>query len=117
MQTMSGGPTAVKVYGTLLTTAGVPLVEMLRGWTTTGRLEDPYKKLCIKESEYISTGILEVHYTDEYWEGRYTLRDGSTLSSKRQHTGVPLPRTAGGRLPDDIPGGLETRVLTCREIS
>ncbi|OJA13580.1 hypothetical protein AZE42_09873 [Rhizopogon vesiculosus] len=99
MQTMSGDPTAVKVYGTLLTAAGVPYVEMLRVWTTTGRLEDPYEELCVKESKFISKGILEVDYTDEYWERRYTLRDGSTLSSKRQHAGVPLPRTPGGRLP------------------
>ncbi|KAG1733900.1 Spc98 family-domain-containing protein [Suillus paluster] len=99
MQTMSGDPTAVKVYGTLLTAAGVPYVEMLRVWTTTGRLEDPYEELCVKESKFISKGILEVDYTDEYWERRYTLRDGSTLSSKRQHTGIPPPRTPGGRLP------------------
>ncbi|KAJ8596832.1 hypothetical protein M405DRAFT_725573 [Rhizopogon salebrosus TDB-379] len=99
MQTMSGDPTAVKVYSTLLTAAGVPYVEMLRVWTTTGRLEDPYEELCVKESKFISKGILEVDYTDEYWERRYTLRDGSTLSSKRQHAGVPLPRTPGGRLP------------------
>ncbi|KAG1807701.1 Spc98 family-domain-containing protein [Suillus variegatus] len=99
MQTMSGDPTAVKVYSTLLTAAGVPYVEMLRVWTTTGRLEDPYEELCVKESKFISKGILEVDYTDEYWERRYTLRDGSTLSSKRQHTGVPPPRTVGGRLP------------------
>lgn len=75
MQTMSGDPTAVKVYGTLLTAAGVPYVEMLRVWTTTGRLEDPYEELCVKESKFISKGILEVDYTDEYWERRYTVSE------------------------------------------
>ncbi|KAG1813510.1 Spc98 family-domain-containing protein [Suillus subaureus] len=70
MQTMSGDPTAVKVYGTLLTAAGVPYVEMLRVWTTTGRLEDPYEELCVKES---SKGILEVDHTDEYLGRRYTV--------------------------------------------
>lgn len=73
MQAMSGDPSAVNLYGTLLTAAGVPYVEMFRVWTTTGRPEDPYKKLCIKESKYISTGILEVDFTDEYWEGQYTV--------------------------------------------
>ncbi|KAG1842874.1 Spc98 family-domain-containing protein [Suillus subalutaceus] len=73
MQTMSGN-------GTLLIAAGMPYVEMFRVRTTTGRFEDPYKKLCIKES---SMGISE-------W-----LRDGSTHSSKRQHTSVPPPRTVG----------------------
>lgn len=99
MQGMSGDPTARKVYGTLMNAAGAPYVEMLREWATTGRLHDPYEELCLKESKFISKGILEVDYTDEYWERRYTLRDGSTWSSKRQHTGVPPPRTPGGRLP------------------
>ncbi|KIK26209.1 hypothetical protein PISMIDRAFT_28596 [Pisolithus microcarpus 441] len=99
MQGMSGDPTARKVYGTLMSAAGAPYVEMLREWATTGRLHDPYEELCVKESKFISKGILEVDYTDEYWERRYTLRDGSTLSSKRQHAGVPPPRTPGGRLP------------------
>ncbi|KAG2032722.1 Spc98 family-domain-containing protein [Suillus americanus] len=98
MQAMSGDPSAVNLYGTLLTAAGMPYVEMFRVWTTTGRPEDPYKKLCIKESKYISTGILEVDFTDEYWEGQYTwLRDGSTLSSQRRHTGVPPPRAVEGK--------------------
>ncbi|KAH7890415.1 Spc98 family-domain-containing protein [Phlebopus sp. FC_14] len=99
MEGMSGDPTARKVYGTLMTAAGVPYLEMLYEWITTGRLRDPYEELCVKESKFISKGILEIDYTDEYWERRYTLRDGSTLSSKRQHTGVPPPRTPGGRLP------------------
>ncbi|KIK96610.1 hypothetical protein PAXRUDRAFT_138061 [Paxillus rubicundulus Ve08.2h10] len=109
MQSMSGDPTAYKVYGTLLSAAGVPYAEMLREWITTGRLQDPYEEFCVKESKFISKGILEVDYTDEYWERRYTLRDGSTLSSKRQHTGVPPPRTPGGRLPGGacIPPSLE----------
>ncbi|KAH7912889.1 Spc98 family-domain-containing protein [Hygrophoropsis aurantiaca] len=99
MQNMSGDPTAHKVYSTLLRAAGVPYVSMLRVWTMTGRLDDPFEEFCVKESKFISKGILEVDYTDEYWERRYTLRDGSTLSSKRAHTGVPPPRTVGGRLP------------------
>ncbi|KAF9234202.1 Spc98 family-domain-containing protein [Melanogaster broomeanus] len=109
MQGMSGDPTACKVYGALLSAAGVPYAEMLREWITTGRLQDPYEEFCVKESKFISKGILEVDYTDEYWEQRYTLRDGSTLSSKRQHAGVPPPRTPGGRLPGGacVPPSLE----------
>lgn len=73
MQGMSGDPTARKVYGTLMNAAGAPYVEMLREWATTGRLHDPYEELCLKESKFISKGILEVDYTDEYWERRYTV--------------------------------------------
>lgn len=73
MQGMSGDPTARKVYGTVMNAAGAPYVEMLREWATTGRLHDPYEELCLKESKFISKGILEVDYTDEYWERRYTV--------------------------------------------
>ncbi|KAH0579055.1 hypothetical protein H2248_003213 [Termitomyces sp. 'cryptogamus'] len=100
MQNMSGDPTANALYGTLLNSAGRPYVAMLRVWITTGRLDDPYEELLVKESKFIDRNILAVDYTDEYWERRYTLRDGSTLgSSKRQQAGVPLSRAVSGRLP------------------
>ncbi|KAF7294696.1 Spindle pole body component [Mycena indigotica] len=100
MQNMSGDPTAKTVYGTLLRDAGAPYVAMLRMWIMSGRLVDPYEELLVKESKFINRGILEIDYTDEYWERRYTLRDGSTLSGpSKRRAGVPLPRTVGGRLP------------------
>ncbi|KAG6902434.1 hypothetical protein C0995_016613 [Termitomyces sp. Mi166 len=100
MQNMSGDPTANTLFGTLLKSAGKPYVTMLRVWITTGRLDDPYEELLVKESKFIDRGILAMDYTDEYWERRYTLRDGSTSgSSKRQQTGVPPPRAVSGRLP------------------
>ncbi|ETW75455.1 hypothetical protein HETIRDRAFT_461322 [Heterobasidion irregulare TC 32-1] len=101
MQNMSGDPTARAAYGKLLEAAGKPYVAMLQMWTRTGKLLDPYEELCVKESKFIDRGTLEMDYTDEYWERRYTLRDGSTLSApnKRQQAGVPPPRTVSGRLP------------------
>ena len=73
MQNMSGDPTATKVYGKLLTAAGRPYVEMIRAWVATGRLMDPHEELLVKESKFIDRGILEMDYTDEYWERRYTV--------------------------------------------
>ncbi|KAF8191280.1 gamma-tubulin complex, DGRIP84/SPC97 component [Pholiota molesta] len=101
MQNMSGDPTASMIYGKLLKKAGKPYVEMLRDWVASGRLMDPYEELLVKESKFIDRGTLEMDYTDEYWERRYTLRDGSTStgSSKRHQAGIPSPRSAGGRLP------------------
>jgi gamma-tubulin complex component 2 len=75
---MSGDPTASTLYGTLLRAAGKPYVDMLRAWVTTGKLTDPYEELLLKESKFIDRGILEVDYTDEYWEGRYTVRVSSS---------------------------------------
>lgn len=73
MQNMSGDPTASAIYGTLLRAAGGPYVGMLKVWITTGRLVDPYEELLVKESKFINKGILEMDYTDEYWESRYTV--------------------------------------------
>lgn len=73
MQNMSGDPTAKTLYETLLRASGVPYVAMLKAWTTTGRLVDPYEELCVKESKFINRGMLEMDYTDEYWERRYTV--------------------------------------------
>jgi len=77
MQNMSGDPTASKLYGALLNAAGKPYANMLRQWITTGKLVDSYEELLVKESKFINRGILEVDYTDEYWERRYTVRCSS----------------------------------------
>ncbi|KAH8110952.1 gamma-tubulin complex, DGRIP84/SPC97 component [Phellopilus nigrolimitatus] len=101
LQRMSGDPSALALYRALVRAAGRPYAEMLVAWTRSGKLDDPYEELCVKESRSINKGDLDVDYTDEYWERRYTLRDGSTISggSKRHLAGVPLPRTPSGRLP------------------
>ncbi|KZT02915.1 uncharacterized protein LAESUDRAFT_729684 [Laetiporus sulphureus 93-53] len=87
---------------------GEPYIEMLQAWILMGRLVDPYEELCVKESKFVDREMLEVDYTDEYWERRYTVnhidmyiwsRDGSTIGGSSQTAGVPPPRTPGGRLP------------------
>lgn len=73
MQHTAGDPSARALYGTLLRAAGKPYVEMLQQWTRTGTLTDPYEEFCVKESRFINRGTLEMDYTDEYWERRYTV--------------------------------------------
>lgn len=73
MQNMSGDPAARALYGALMRAAGKPYVEMVQMWIRTGKLVDPYEELCIKESKFIDRGTLDVDYTDEYWERRYTV--------------------------------------------
>lgn len=73
LQTMSGDPAARKLYGVLMQAAGKPYADMVRLWIRTGKLTDPYEELCVKESKFIDRGTLEVDYTDEYWERRYTV--------------------------------------------
>jgi len=73
MQHTAGDPAARALYGKLLRVAGKPYVEMLQQWTRTGTLTDPYEEFCVKESRVINRGTLEMDYTDEYWERRYTV--------------------------------------------
>lgn len=73
MQHTAGDPAARALYGALLRAAGRPYVEMLQEWTRVGTLSDPYEEFCVKESRFINRGTLEVDYTDEYWERRYTV--------------------------------------------
>lgn len=73
-QHLAGDPTAAALYGVLLRKAGKPYVSMLRVWVGTGRLVDPCEELCVRESKFIDRGMLEMDYTDEYWERRYTVR-------------------------------------------
>ena len=74
LQNMSGDPAARELYGALMQAAGKPYVDMVQMWIRTGRLVDPHEELCVKESKFINRGTLEVDYTDEYWERRYTVR-------------------------------------------
>lgn len=74
MQNMSGDPAALTLYGAFLRSAGVPYVSMLQGWMSSGKLHDPWEELCVKESKFITRGTLDMDYTDEYWDRRYTVR-------------------------------------------
>ena len=73
LQNMSGDPAAKRLYGVLMQAAGKPYVDMVHLWIRTGKLTDPYEELCVKESKFIDRGILDLDYTDEYWERRYTV--------------------------------------------
>lgn len=62
----------------------------------------------VKESGHITKGVIESDYTDEYWDRRYTLRDGSSLASPSKvpgakapsiHNAAPAPRQGTNRLP------------------
>lgn len=105
--TMSGDPTATTLHSQLLLRASQPYARMLLRWITTGYLSDPYEEFMVKESGHITKGVIESDYTDEYWDRRYTLRDGSSLANAKAagkqtpslSAGVAQPRQGTGRLP------------------
>lgn len=104
--TMSGDPTATILHSQLLYNASQPYARMLLRWISTGWLADPFEEFMVKESGHITKGVLESDYTDEYWDRRYTLRDGSSVTSSAKIQGgkalssaVPPPRPGTNRLP------------------
>ncbi|KAL1411297.1 gamma tubulin complex Spc97/GCP2 subunit Alp4 [Vanrija albida] len=100
--TMSGDPTATTLHSQLLVHASQPYCRMLLQWIQTGYLSDPFEEFMVKESGYINKGVLESDYTDEYWDRRYTLRDGSSLAASKGPSltsAVPPPRAGTNRLP------------------
>jgi len=76
LQRFSGDPLARKTLEELLRDASKPYMVMLNEWLHRGTIKDPHGEFLIKESSSINRDQLEVDYTDEYWEKRYTLRDG-----------------------------------------
>ena len=80
LQRMSGDPSALALYRALMRAAGRPYAEMLVAWMRNGKLDDPYEELCVKENKFITKGNLEVDYTDEYWERRYTVGQKQQLN-------------------------------------
>ncbi|KAG9081419.1 hypothetical protein FRC06_005589 [Ceratobasidium sp. 370] len=128
---MSGDPPASALLRTLLAAASAPYAQILRTWTHHGTLRDPHGEFFVRArvgaGEVDTRGKNKEDYTDEYWERRYTLRDGShaphpssaaTSSSAPSALSaapppsalVPRPRVPGGRLPGGacVPPPLES---------
>lgn len=78
---------------------------MLIKWIDEGNLQDPYKEFMVRESSHITKGLLVSDYTDEYWERRYTLRDGSNvaLPGKNGHGNVNGGGGGGQRSGKGLP--------------
>ncbi|GAA5870431.1 hypothetical protein JCM8547_004030 [Rhodosporidiobolus lusitaniae] len=75
LERTSGDPAAKALYSDLLLRASQPYATILLGWISTGQLEDPWDEFIVRETKGINQGSLDLDYTDDYWERRYTLRD------------------------------------------
>lgn len=85
-QNQSGDPTAYKLYTKLLEAAGRPYARVVKGWVRRGVLRDGYEEFFVKEARFIDRGVLEMDYTDEYWERRYTVRVRAILPGRSTHS-------------------------------
>ena len=73
---MAGDLAARKMLQKLLSDASRPYMTMLNEWLHHGGIKDPHGEFLINEQQSIRREKLEDDYTDEYWEKRYTIREG-----------------------------------------
>jgi len=73
---MAGDPASRSLLNMLLRESSRPYMTMLNEWLHHGTIKDAHSEFLIKEQKSIRRERLEEDYTDEYWEKRYTIRDG-----------------------------------------
>lgn len=76
LSAMSGDPAAKSLIGELLREASRPYMTMLNEWLHRGAIRDPHGEFLIREQKSIRREKLDDDYIDEYWEKRYTIREG-----------------------------------------
>jgi gamma-tubulin complex component 2 len=101
LERTSGDPDAKQLYSHLLLKASQPYASILLAWISTGHLGDEWDEFIVRETKGINQGSLDLDYTDDYWERRYTLRDrtigaSSTKMSKSNIDVEPRDRGLSG---------------------
>ena len=76
LSTLAGDVTARALLQNLLHESSKPYMHMLNLWLHHGEINDPHGEFLIKEQKSIRKEKLDEDYTDEYWEKRYTMREG-----------------------------------------
>jgi gamma-tubulin complex component 2 len=76
LSTLAGDVSARALLQNLLHESSKPYMHMLNLWLHHGEINDPHGEFLIKEQRSIRKEKLDEDYTDEYWEKRYTIREG-----------------------------------------
>ena len=76
LSTLAGDISARALLQNLLHESSKPYMHMLNLWLHHGEIKDPHGEFLIKEQKSIRKEKLDEDYTDEYWEKRYTIREG-----------------------------------------
>jgi gamma-tubulin complex component 2 len=76
LSTLAGDVSARAILQNLLHESSKPYMHMLNLWLHHGEINDPHGEFLIKEQKSIRKEKLDEDYTDEYWEKRYTIREG-----------------------------------------
>lgn len=56
---------------------------MLTEWVSSGRLRDTHEEFMVREATSITKKQLDLDFTDEYWDRRYTVSTVRTIERGR----------------------------------
>ncbi|XP_017055579.1 gamma-tubulin complex component 2 homolog isoform X2 [Drosophila ficusphila] len=71
---LEGDREAQKIIIGLTRKAAEPYMRMLKLWIQKGVIVDRNREFMVEDNEVIHRGELPEHYSDDYWEKRYTVR-------------------------------------------
>ncbi|XP_043228485.1 gamma-tubulin complex component 2-like [Amphibalanus amphitrite] len=57
----------------LVQAAAVPYMRILESWIYKGSISDPYREFLVEDNEVSGRERLNIDYSDDYWEKRYTI--------------------------------------------
>nr|NP_001162798.1 Gamma-tubulin ring protein 84, isoform E [Drosophila melanogaster]ACZ95332.1 Gamma-tubulin ring protein 84, isoform E [Drosophila melanogaster] len=72
---LEGNKDAQQLIIGLVRKAAKPYMRMLQMWIQKGVIVDRHREFLVVDNEVIHRDELPEHYSDDYWERRYTLRD------------------------------------------
>ncbi|KAH8396173.1 hypothetical protein KR222_004543, partial [Zaprionus bogoriensis] len=71
---MEGDKAAQNLIIKLTSQAAEPYMKILQQWIQKGVIVDSTQEFLVEDNEVIHRGELPEHYSDDYWERRYTIR-------------------------------------------
>lgn len=87
---MEGDKAAQKVMIDLMSKASAPYMRMLQLWIQKGVIVDDTQEFLVADNEVIHKGELPEHYSDDYWEKRYTIRNNSIPTFLEKYSDIIL---------------------------
>ncbi|KAL7744586.1 hypothetical protein ACLKA6_017100 [Drosophila palustris] len=87
---MEGDKSAQKIMIDLMGKASAPYMRMLQLWIQKGVIVDNTQEFLVVDNEVVHKGELPEHYSDDYWEKRYTIRTDSIPTFLEKYSDIIL---------------------------
>lgn len=82
---LEGDKAAQKLIISLTSKAAEPYMKILQQWIQKGVIVDSTQEFLVEDNECIHQGEVPAHYSDDYWERRYTIRQECIPSFLEKH--------------------------------